>query len=149
MLSTLLSSYSYSTACNNTIVIVANTINSHMYCPYRVISIIPTFLSSTPLSYVWPIHYYLNRFHFYDPHTLHPYLIFVQLLPGLLANMTRIISIFASYLLHSYIISTPFHIFAICATLIIFIFSSHRLPFHSNFLPSNNLKDTKVCLNLF
>ena len=115
------------TACNNTIVIIANTLisprvtSNFSYCsspfqlsyttftlppnfshllfplftygPYLVISIIPTFLSSTPLSYVWPIPYYLNRFYFYDLHTLPPYLIFVQLLPVFTRNMMQIVSI--------------------------------------------------------
>ena len=69
------------TACNNTIWIVTNTNISHtlLIIP-TAISISPTFLSATPLSYIWPIHYYLNRSHFYDSITLRPYLIFVQLL---------------------------------------------------------------------
>ena len=67
--------------------------------------------------------------HFYDSITFRPYLIFVQLLPVLLANMTRIISIFASYLFHSYIISTPFQLFAICAILITLCLAP--IDFHS------------------
>ena len=74
---------------------------------------------------------------------------FVQLLSVFTRNMMQIVSIFASYLFHLYIISTPFQLFAIRAILIIFMFSSHRLPFHSNSFPPNHLKDIIACLNPF
>ena len=122
------------TACNNTIVIVANTIILHtplLLClttfpTYysHFLCIAHTFLSSsTPLSYVWPIPYYLNRRYFYDPHTLRPYLIFLQLLFNSTHKYDTNRIDFASHLLHShiaYIRSIPFHSFAICAILIIF-----------------------------
>ena len=104
-----------------------------MYCPYLVISIIPTFLymAHTLLFESIPLLRPSKGVRY-----LHPYLIFVQLLPVFTHKYDTNCIDFASYLLHShiaYIRSIPFQLFAICATLIIFMFSSHRLLLHSNF----------------
>ena len=113
-----------------------------------VISISPTFLSATPLSYIWPIHYYSNRLPLLRLHHLSPIPYFCAIAPRFTRKYDtnhidfRIILIPLIYNIDS--IPTFCHLCHFNN----FMFSSHRLPFHSNFLPSNNLKDTKVCLNL-